>query len=559
MTTDGRDTNTGAGRSWAPLRYLRFLLALVVVVSITVVGASGASAAEPAPAQHERGSGAGQSDSPRGTAPPSGGVHDPATTARPRPVPDGRTEQAIADKARAEAGFRSPNQKPIATDLGEQEGPETPAPAQSQTLATTFPGISDTGTAPPDTIMAAGPSNILLAVNSAVAVYTKVGTQVSQQPLSDLFSAEGQPAQDLIFDPWVAYDPYIDRFWLVAASVNDNPERSTFLLAVSDSSEATTGWSTFSIDATLNGDDPSDTWCDRPTLGFDTQAIYLTCNMFSFPSTGTDFAHAKLRVMTKGQFLAGSCCRWWDFWDLREGFLGLSTSSDIRPAQMLGATDADGEYLVDAHGGGGSGDTLEVWHITDPGNCCGDDQTAPNLEQSGRDVGSYDPPPDTRQQGTSATLDSGDTRLLYAFWQDGHVSTGHNLACPSVDAACVGYTEVDVADYPDMSLVNDWILPQDESVDRLYPAVAPNAAGEKAMVFSVAGPDRFAGTSFVLVPDSSTCTNCFQSETSMESGLGSYGSSDTQRWGDYSGASPDPDGDGVWVAGEFASIGRAHV
>ena len=465
----------------------------------------------------------------------------------------------MADKARADAGFRTPNQKPPATDLsgpGRREIPPAQVlPAGSQPLATAFPGVSDTGTAPPDTIMAAGPSNIVLAVNFEVAVYTKVGTQVSVQSLSDLFSAQGQPAQDFIFDPWVVYDPYIGRFWLVAASAHDNPNRSTLLIAVSNSSDATAGWSTFSIDATLNGDDGTDNWCDRETLGFDTQAIYITCNMFAFPIDSEDFKDSKIRVMTKGQFLSGPCCKWWDFFNLGEGFLGLSTPSDIRPARMVGATDADGEYLVDAHGGGGSDDTLEVWHITNPGNCCGENQSAPDLDQNGRGVGSYDPAPDVRQQGTSATIDPGNTRLLYALWQAGHLTTGQDLACPSVRAACVAYTEVDVAKYPEMSVVNDFVLPASDSVDRFYPAADPNAAGEKAMVFSASGPNRFAGTSFVLVPRSSTCTNCFNNETSIAAGLGPYGSSDKQRWGDYSGASADPDGDGVWVYGEFASTG----
>jgi hypothetical protein len=148
-----------------------------------------------------------------------------------------------------------------------------------------------------------------------------------------------------------------------------------------------------------------------------------------------------------------------------------------------------------------------------------------------------------------------DTRLLYAFWQSGHLSTGQDLACPSVHAACVAYTEVDVGKYPDMSVVNDFVLSPNASVDRFYPAVAPNAAGDKAMVFSVSGPNRFAGTSTVLIPRASTCTNCANSETSIASGLGPYGGSGKQRWGDYSGASADPDGDGVWVYGEFASTG----
>jgi len=470
-------------------------------------------------------------------------------------VPGGLTGRAAKDKARADAGFRGPNQKPVATVVPTAGRPATPAaPAQLQPLATTFPGLSEDLPAPPDTIMAAGPSNIVLAVNTEVAVYTKAGTQVSLQPLADLFSAEGQPAQDFIFDPYVVYDPYIQRFWLVAASSHDNPNRSTLLLAVSNGSDATSGWSTHSIDATLNGSDHTGNWCDRETIGFDTQAIYITCNMFAFPTTGTDFKDSKIKLMTKGQFLSGPCCKWWDFFNLSEGTLGLDTPSDIRPAQMLGATDGDGEYLVDAHGGGGSDDTLEVWHITNPGNCCGDNPSAPKLDQNGRPVGSFDPAPDVRQQGTGATIDPGNTRLLYAFWQSGHLSTGQDLACPGVHAACVAYTEVDVGKYPDMSVVNDFVLDQNASVDRFYPAVAPNAAGDKTMVFSVSGPNRFAGTSTVFIPRSSTCTDCANSETSIASGRGPYG---RHRWGDYSGASADPDGDGVWVAGEFASTGGA--
>lgn len=535
------------------------MLALSTAVPIILVGGV-TSASAATPEAHERGSAAGQADSPRGTAPLPSAVRAPAATASPHALPDGWTAQALADKAKADSGFRSPNQKPNATGLNVPMGPKAPqgtvAPAQTQSLATTFQAVTDTQQAPPDTIMAAGPSNIVVAVNTEVAVYTKVGTQVSVQQLSDLFKLEGAPAQDFIADPYVVYDPYASRFWLVALSVHDNPNRSNLLLALSNSSDATSGWSTFHVDASLNGNDHTDNWCDRDTIGFDTQAIYLTCDMFSFPTTKPDFKDTKIRVMTKGQLLTGTCCKWWDFFNLGEGFLGLSTPRGIRPAQMLGATDADGEYLVDAHGGGGSDDTLEVWHITNANRCCTDNPSAPDLAQNGRPVGSYDPAPDVRQQGTSATLDPGTTVLQYAFWQGGHLSTGQNLACPSVHAACVAYTEVNVGNYPDMSVVNDFVLPASDTLDRFYPAAAPNGNGDKAMVFSASGPNRFAGTSFVLIPNSSTCTNCFNTETSIADGLGPYGTSGKQRWGDYSGASADPDGDGVWVYGEFANTGN---
>lgn len=470
------------------------------------------------------------------------------------------TARAAADKAKADNGFRSPNQKRAATTHPSAARPKTPAaPADAQPLATTFPGLSEDLPAPPDTIMAAGPNTIVLAVNAEVAVYTKAGTQVSVQPLSTVFAAEGQPARDSVFDPYVVYDPYIQRFWLIADSshdkdANDNQNRSTLLIAVSNGSDATSGWSTHSIDATVNGSTPTNNWCDQPFIGFDAEAIYITCNMFSFPTTGEDFQDSKIRVMTKGQFQSGPCCKWWDFYNLSEGTFGLDTPQTIRPAQMLDATDADGEYLADAHGQGGSDDTLEVWHITNPSNCCGDNPSAPTLDQNGRPVGSFDPAPDVRQKGTSATIDPGNTRLLYLFWQSGHLSTGQDLACPSAHAACVAYTEVDVSKYPGMSVVNDFVLAQDASLDRFYPAVAPNSVGDKTMVFSESGPNRFAGVSTVFIPRSSTCTNCTNTEMSIASGLGPYA---RHRWGDYSGASADPDGDGVWVAGEYAATGGA--
>lgn len=141
----------------------------------------------------------------------------------------------------------------------------------------------------------------------------------------------------------------IQRFWLVAFTKNDQAHRSTLLLALSNRSDATGGWSTFALNATLNGNDDSGFWCDYEKLGFDTQAIYLTCNMYTFASK-PEFQYAKIKVLTKGQFLSGDGgLKWWDFWDLREGgFLDREKSSTIQPARMYGASDADGDYLIDA-------------------------------------------------------------------------------------------------------------------------------------------------------------------------------------------------------------------
>ena len=111
----------------ASRRRLRFIFALLIAVSLAVGGGAVKASASP-PTPRQRGSAAGHADSPRGTAPrPGTSVRTPHTAAPPRVVPGGLTGRAAKDKARADAGFRGPNQKPVATVVPTAGRPATPA------------------------------------------------------------------------------------------------------------------------------------------------------------------------------------------------------------------------------------------------------------------------------------------------------------------------------------------------------------------------------------------------------------------------------------------------
>jgi hypothetical protein len=329
--------------------------------------------------------------------------------------------------------------------------------------------------------------------------------------LAAFFASVGQPAVDGPFDPWLVFDPYINRFWLVAVSMNNAAQRSTLLVALSNSSDATAGWTLFSLDARLNGNRNSNFWCDYPKVGIDAQAVIFTCNMFSF---GTPrFQYAKIRIMTKDQFISGTCCRWWDVWDLRDIELpgGIPTpvaprSFTVQPAVMHDASVTDGMFLVNAEGRGARGNELIVRRVRNAGVCCvPGNQRRPTIELRSILVGSFSPPPDASQPGTTTRLDTGDTRLLYAFWKRGLLSVGQNLACRGV--ACIGFTELNVAAYPQIRVVSDFA----ESAPPLhlyYPHVAVNANGDRTMVFSASGSALFAQARYVGIPPSSICTNC---------------------------------------------------
>lgn len=508
-----------------------------------------------------------------------GKVHQVTPQQPARSVPLGMTPEGIAAKKAAEAGSATHSNVPQVQVYTPQQlqalgwnptkhslqPPPITAPTQGSASksgsakpgssvitaspAAEFPGAGFTGFIPPDGGVAAGPVNVVETVNGAVNIYDKNGNLLSSQGLAAFFGAS-----DFSFDPSVYYDPYIGRFWVVAASENDSPARSTFMVAVSQTSDATSGWLIYFTDFTVDGGSATNNWCDYPHLGLDSQAIYMSCNQFSFPSTSGSFQYAKVRVMTKDQFVNNTCCSWWDFWNMKEGFLNLFTSFTIRPAIMHFAGNSDGDFWVDATGSGGGGSSLKVWHLTNAQNCCAPTQTGPNLDGNEQGVGGYGSPPGARQPGSSTTIDTGDTRLLFATWQSGHLSTGQNLGCNG--GACSAFTEIDVSSYPSMSNVNDWEI-GGGTEDLYYPMVDQNVNSDKTMVYTHSNAtSTFAGAYYITIPNSGVCTSCVSGESTLQAGSSTYVNLDStgrNRWGDYHGAGADPDGLGIWIEGEYAA------
>lgn len=439
-------------------------------------------------------------------------------------------------------------------------GPAITASAAPKTLSGgSFAGSSYTGQAPPDGGLGAGPYNVVQAVNGAVSIYSKdgvtFGQQLSSQSLSTFF---GSPSGGVTFDPQVIYDPYIGRFWLSAGYENDATGTSLFLLGVSNDNNALNGWTIFQTNARLDGTGDSGNWCDYPHIGIDAQALYFTCNEFNFPAQGPSpggFQYAKIRVILKSEFTGGSCCIWYDYWDLKEGTLSLSTSMSIQPATMINAATGDGEYLVDAHGGGGSDDTLEVIHITNAQNCCNGGPLTPNKDQNSQGIYSYSPAPPATQPAGALGLDPGDSRLLYAVWRAGVLTTGQTTSCATAHA-CAGIVQLNVSGYPSISTIQDWAL-QAAGTDYFYPSLAVNSAGDMSMVYSRSSATQFVSVYQIGMPNPGICIACYDFETLVQSGLNTYVLTFPpdlrNRWGDYFAASPDPNGTGIWVEGESAS------
>jgi hypothetical protein len=437
------------------------------------------------------------------------------------------------------------------------------APQVGSAFVGTFQTFGPSGQTPPDSAMAVSPNYLVSATNlGGVEIFDKNGDPPKNSPLynsnslSGFFAPVGPDAKEQILsDPHVVYDEYLDRFWVLAIAANDNPNLSSYLLALSPPSSQSPvigQWGFFVMEV----NDANGNWCDYPQLGVDAQAIYLTCNMFAFPvQPAGPFQYAHIDVLTKTQFLSGPCCYWWRVSNPGGG----GNARTITPAHMRGATAGDGEYLVNAEGKGFGGDQLHVWHITNLQNCCvAGSQSAPTLDDTDQGVASFDTPPAGRQPLSPLGLlglDLGDTGVLAAVWFQGNLYSTQNTSCDV--GACVKFTQLDVSDFGHIATVNDWVLDNEGGdTDTYYGSLDVNAHADVALVFGRSSASSPPGAYVGIIPPASVCTHCIvNSPATLAAGGASYFKLDSNgrnRWGDYFAAAADPDGLGIWVQGESA-------
>jgi hypothetical protein len=192
--------------------------------------------------------------------------------------PDARPLEAHYDAAHADVAADTPLAS--ALDLPEDQAAEvTPAAAAPSTTAS-FQGIPATGWRPSDTSIAVGQNNVLLAVNTDLAGYSKAGVlQFRWNNMTALFKNVLPPGAS-IFDPGIFYDHYANRYVVVIAARRQSPAGSWLLIGVSQTGNPGGTYWIRALDARLDGSNPTNNWSDYPKVGFDTQASTLQRTSF---------------------------------------------------------------------------------------------------------------------------------------------------------------------------------------------------------------------------------------------------------------------------------------
>jgi hypothetical protein len=427
------------------------------------------------------------------------------------------------------------------------------APRSAPVLAG-FSGPASGGVSPPDPIIAAGPDHVVVAVNSAWAVFTKSGTLVFQTTAFGWFLPQLStlPSGALLpYDPQVAYDHFRGR-WVLVYSATDTTSQSWILLSVSSTSDPTAPWYSWALRGDANGTASAANFSDYPALGYDDTAITIATNQYRYSDTGFDYA--KIRVLDKAALYAGSSApTWTDFWDLEDPASPRAKVHSVRPAQTFGSPGV--EYLV-SNSPYTTRNFVTLWSLSGAGTA------EPSLSAADVPVTASLAPPDANQKGgspgtpgcsTPCLIDTGAGSITTAVWRNGSLWFSHTVADSGGIYSRARYARIDVAAKA---------LLEDEAFGSagcwyFYPAVAVDAGNNLSMVFGRSCTDAFAGVGLTA---RSTADAALEASVSLKDGEGSYvvpiGDAElVNRWGDFFGAALDPADPGrIWVVGEYAGL-----
>jgi hypothetical protein len=437
--------------------------------------------------------------------------------------------------------------------------PLTAQPAELSELQTNFNGVSSRDSAvtnfgaefePPDQGLCVGNGFVVEPVNSAFTIYRRDGSVVAGPFNVNVLFDEG--LTQFTSDPRCFFDPATHTWFATILFINDTNTGARTDIAVNSSGDPTTPWTVYHLDATDDGTNgtPKHPGCpcfgDQPLLGIDGENIYVSTNEFSI--LGPQFNGAQVYAISKSDLISHeSRVHFVHFENLT---IGGTVATSVQPAITYDGHGA--EYFLNSLDPSGTLDNrLGVWALTNQkAVSAGGTPTLSKLVVSSE---VYGVPPSAIQQGSKSRLDSGDDRMQQVQFIEGELwgalgtvvtVSGDNAPRAGIAwfkihprLAEQGIGEADVSSQGYVASAGNYLL---------YPAIQANFEGSVAMVMTLSGPRFFASAAYTVLSDGAS----FGPVKIAAAGTGPYDRKAT-RWGDYSFAVLEPDGNGLWLATEY--------
>jgi hypothetical protein len=442
------------------------------------------------------------------------------------------------------------------------------APAVAQTAASPnvdVATIADTGALPPDTMGDIGPTQYLVGLNGRIRTIAK-STGVADGALdadTDVFFPAAVRGAGVTTDPRVRYDRRTNR-WFVLMITIAVPNR--FVVAVSDGPTISAGtvWAQYQWANTREaGSGAFGCLADYPSLGIDEDALYIGVNQFcgsSFSSLGFD--SVSVYVLNKAALVGGalSVAQF-------DGVLPSRNSNGIYSPQGVDNVDSNTNagYVIGVDNAFFG--SLVLHRISSPG-------AAPSISAPiAIGVAPTALPVDVPHPGGTLPLDGLDDRLLQAVIRHGRLWTSQQIEVNTTGQAAatggrnaVRWYELGGLDATPSVVQSGTVFDNTPSnpVHYWMGALMPNGQGHVALGMSTAGATTRVNTAFTgrLATDAAGAMDAplvYSNNTAFAYNQQSAPET-SQRWGDYSYTSVDPDDDMTfWTLQQYVNATDSYA
>ncbi|MEP0264397.1 CARDB domain-containing protein [Dokdonia sp.] len=460
-------------------------------------------------------------------------------------APDGKTDYRIVPNNFPVNGYITENSLPAGVDPVIQS--TVNMAAQQRNLEQNFVGITaaEGGATPPDPSGAVGPNHYVNAVNVVVKIFDKSGNVLAGPTSLGNFIGDGQNSGD----PIIMYDQLADR-WFVSQF---NTSNNGLSIAISETPDPTGAYFLYEF--------PLDAFPDYPHYAVWHDAYYMTANKNS---------GANVYALERDVMIAGGANPQILGFNLPGVINNPNTVFSPEPAYLTG-TDFDPAspgyitYLQD-DGWGAATDHLKVWEMDiDFGTPANSTVSAP-LEIPVAPFDSFLAPfgaGELQQPGTGQRIDMITGVISYAAHYRPFANHNSWLVTFNVDAlgdnttAGVRWIELRNSDTDDWAVHQEGTYAPADGNSRFMGSGAIDAQGNIGLAFNVGGPDTPVGISY---------TGRFVDDTPGEMTVpeevivvGGGVQSTTNRFGDYSQLTMDPDNFTFWHTAEYFASNNSWV
>lgn len=390
---------------------------------------------------------------------------------------------------------------------------------------------------PPDPSGAVGPNHYVQGVNIVIKVYDKSGNVLAGP--TNLGSFLGNGASN--GDPIILYDHLADRFFVSQFQTSND----ALIVGVSETSDPTGAYNVYEF--------PLDAFPDYPHYSIWPDGYYLTANK----NSGND-----TYVLERDVMIAGGANPNIVGFNLPGIVKNTNTVFSPEPANLTGTAFDVGTpgyivYFQDDGWGGIANDHLKIWEIDMDWSNTNNSTVSSPLEVPIANFDSVFAPfgtGDVAQPGTSQKIDMIGGVISYAAnYRDfgAHKSwlITFNVDIDGNDTSGIRWTELRTDGSSPWTVYQQGTYAPSDGLSRFMGSGAIDAAGNIGLAFNVASSTEPVGIRYTGRYDGDPLGTMTVTEEVIVNGIGVQ--TNTNRFGDYSHLTMDPDNFTFWHTAEY--------